>query len=124
MKKPKKPFNSLKDSVLMKMFKKLLMEKPTELEMERPEEKDINLRRDLSLSMLMKTLNSSRPSETSLELKPLTFTDLTLNNSPPEDKWVDSLSGLLPLSTLWTAFSDLSEKPELKRKDTTFKDPS
>jgi len=42
MKKPKKPFNSLKDSVLMKMFKKLLMEKTPEPEMEKPEEKDIN----------------------------------------------------------------------------------
>lgn len=93
-KKPKMPFNSSKDSEPTKMSKKSLTPNLLEPEKEKWETEDTESEKDPSLFMPMKTPNSSKLSETFPELKSLMFPDSLLNNSLPEVKSEDSLSGL------------------------------
>lgn len=80
MKKPKMPSLSYKDSVHMKMSKKLLIPDHPELEEENSETTDLETELDLWLSIPMKMLNLYKPSEMFQELKSLMLTDLILDN--------------------------------------------
>lgn len=93
MKKLKMPFNSSKDSELMKMSKKSLTPKSSEPEKEKWEIEDTKSEKDPLLFMPMKMLNSSKPLEIFQELKSPMFKDFLLDNSPPVVKSEDSSSG-------------------------------
>lgn len=80
MKKLEMLLLSLKELVLLKMLKKLSHQNALDQEPVKLEEKDIELERDLSLFISMKTLNSPKPSETFQELKLPMLTDLTYSN--------------------------------------------
>jgi hypothetical protein len=62
------------------MSKKLLIPEHLELEEENSETTDLETELDLWLSILMKMLNLSKPSEMFLESKSPMLTDLTLDN--------------------------------------------